>query len=111
VNIKLKPEVLLLLVAFRHGIHEPDLDSGRRHFEEIVGRDVDPEAFGVALADALRAGDIHDPVQLPPGALQCHWHLKPTSTGVGKVMALLQSWGISADELIARSLAGTRKNK
>ena len=53
------------------------------------------------LAHALKCGYVHDPVQLSPGALQCHWHLRLTSKGVGKVMALLQGCG-AADELMVR---------
>jgi hypothetical protein len=34
------------------------------------------------------AGHIHDPVQLPAGALQCHWQLDLTSDGVIKVQDL-----------------------
>jgi hypothetical protein len=69
-------ETLLLLVAFRNRIREPDPESGLSRFAELVGREVDPEAFSVALAHALTAGYIYDPVQLLPGALQCHWHLR-----------------------------------
>jgi hypothetical protein len=61
---------------------------------------LDPDDFAVALASVLTAGYIHDPVQLPPGALQCHWHLGLTSRGVSKARALLQDCGKSADELI-----------
>lgn len=80
----------LLLVAFRHVIHEADLESGRLRFQALVGADVDQEAFSVALADALRAGFIDDPVQLSPGALQCSWHLRLTSKGVNAALALRQ---------------------
>jgi hypothetical protein len=84
-------QTLLLLVAFRNRIREPDLDSGLSRFVEVVGRDIDPEDFREALSRALAAGDIHDPVQLPAGALQCHWHLSLTSTGVSKVRSLLRA--------------------
>jgi hypothetical protein len=94
-------QTLLLLVAFRNRIREPDLDSGRSRFAEVIGRNIDPDNFRDALSRALEAGDIHDPVQLPAGALQCHWHLSLTSTGVSKVRALLQDQGKSADELIS----------
>jgi hypothetical protein len=64
---------LLLLVAFRHQIEEPDLDSGLLRVATIAGQDVDPAALRAALAGALADGYISDPVQLRPGALQCHW--------------------------------------
>ena len=94
-------ETLLLLVAFRNRIYEPDLDRGLSRFSEIVGRSIGPGEFCAALARALVAGHIHDPVQLPAGALQCHWQLDLTSDGVIKVQDLLQSYGKSLDELIA----------
>jgi hypothetical protein len=96
-------QTLLLLVAFRNRIREPDLDSGLSRFAEVIGRSMDPDDFRDALARALEAGYIHDPVRLPAGALQCHWQLDLTSNGVTKVRTLLQDYGKSADELIARA--------
>ena len=94
-------EMLLLLVAFRNRIREPDFDNGLSRFAEVMGRNIDPDDFRDALSRALAAGDIHDPVQLLAGALQCQWRLSLTSSGVSKVRALLQDHGKSADELIA----------
>jgi hypothetical protein len=94
-------ETLLLLVAFRNRVREPDLDGGLSRFSEIVGRSIDPDDFCVALARALVAGHIRDPVQLQAGALQCHWQLDLTSDGVIRVQDLLQGCGKSLDELIA----------
>src|ERR1700688_3659124 len=92
-------ETILLLVAFRNRIREPDLDGGLSRFSEIVGRSIDPDDFCVALA--LVAGHVHDPVQLQAGALQCHWRLDLTSDGGIKVQDLLPGYGKSVDELIA----------
>ena len=38
-------------------------------------------ALAEAVAQGVRRGLLHDPVRLPPGALQCHWHLEPTARG------------------------------
>ncbi len=38
-------------------------------------------ALAEAVAEGVRRGLLHDPVRLPPGALQCHWHLEPTARG------------------------------
>jgi hypothetical protein len=94
-------ETLLLLVAFRNRICEPNLESGLMCFAAVVGRDIDPGDFQAAVTHALAADYIHDPVQLPEGALQCHWHLGLTSKGVNKVRVLVQDQEKSVDELIA----------
>lgn len=92
---------LLLLVAFRHRIEEPDHDSGLLRVATIAGRDVDPNGFHAVLAGALADNYIRDPVQLRPGALQCHWHLELTPQGVEQVLRLLREHGETADELLA----------
>jgi hypothetical protein len=91
----------LLLVAFRHTIHEPDADNGLLQVAAIAGQDMDHNALHEALTTALREGYIHDPVQLRPGALQCHWRLELTPRGVDEVRALLRRHGKTADELLA----------
>ena len=80
---------LLLLVAFRHRIKEADIGAGLARFEEIIGHAVDEGEFRTALAHAVAAGELLDPVRLPPGALRCHWHLELTPKGVNAVRALL----------------------
>lgn len=95
---------LLLLVAFRHRIREADIGAGLARFEAIVGRPVDEGEFRAALARAVAAGKVLDPVRLPPGALQCHWHLELTPEGVDAVRTLLHGQDRTADELIAQDL-------
>lgn len=94
---------LLLLVAFRRRVKEADIGAGLSCFERIIGRTMDEGEFRAALARAVADGDLRDPVRLPPGALQCHWHLELTPKGVSAVRALLRDRGASADELIERS--------
>ena len=91
---------LLLLVAFRHQIKEADIGAGLARFEAVIGRGVDEGEFRTALAGAVTAGNLLDPVRLPPGALQCHWHLELTPKGVNAVRTLLHDQGRTADELI-----------
>jgi len=86
-------DALLLLVAFRHRIREAELGAGLARFEAIVGRAVDEGAFRDVLARAVARGDLYDPVRLPPGALQCHWHLELTPRGVETAQALLSEQG------------------
>ena len=68
---------LLLTTAFRHGINEPNIEAGFAQFPGVCGEhDFGYQAFCDAVADCLREGLIHEPVRLPEGALQCHWHLE-----------------------------------
>ena len=92
---------LLLLVAFRHRIRETDIGAALARFEAIIGAGVDADEFSAALARAVAAGDLLDPVRLAPGALQCHWHLELTPKGVNAVRALLHGQDKTADELIS----------
>jgi hypothetical protein len=39
-------------------------------------------SLALVAAACLRAGLIREPVRLPEGALQCHWHLELTPQGV-----------------------------
>ncbi len=72
---------LLLSTAFRHTINEPNIEAGFARFRAIAGDAVDYQAFCDAVAACLRDGLIREPVRLPQGALQCHWHLELTPKG------------------------------
>jgi hypothetical protein len=50
---------------------------------------LDAVAFHAAVAEALAAGLIREPVILPPGALQCHWRLDLTPQGVARARELI----------------------
>ncbi len=74
---------ILLMVAFRHAIIEANVEAGYLRFVALAGTAaVDYEAFCDAIAHCLRQGLIRDPIRLPEGALQCHWHLELTPAGV-----------------------------
>jgi hypothetical protein len=73
---------LLLTTAFRHQINEPNIEAGHARFIALVNRDIDIDAFHDAIAFCLRDGLIREPIRLPEGALQCHWHLELTPKGV-----------------------------
>jgi hypothetical protein len=74
--------IALLATAFRHAIREPGIEAGFERFRVINGGVVDYNAFCDAVAECLREGLIHEPIRLPEGALQCHWHLELTPKGV-----------------------------
>jgi len=80
---------LLLSTAFRNVINEPNIEAGFQQFSALTGKDIDFGAFSDAVAACLRDGLIREPVRLPEGALQCHWHLELTPKGVAAVRAAL----------------------
>ncbi len=83
----------LLLVTFRQRIVAPDSDAGLAHLGASADRVASVDEWRTAVADALAAGYIHDPVRLPAGALQCHWHLELTPDGVETVRRLQSAKG------------------
>ncbi len=79
---------LLLTTAFRDTINEPNIEAGYERFAAIVGREIGLGAFCEAVAASVRDGMIREPIRLPEGALQCHWHLELTPKGVAAVRAM-----------------------
>jgi hypothetical protein len=92
---------LLLLIAFRRQLREPDAGAGHARVEAVAGRLIDAAEFAAALRRLVSEGLIHDPIFLPAAALQCHWRLEPTPEGVTAVQALVRESGKSVDALIA----------
>ena len=74
----------LLIVAFRHVINEANIEAGFERFAAITQGSVPYDDFRDAVAACLRDGLIHEPIRLPEGALQCHWHLELTPAGVAR---------------------------
>src|SRR5215472_8485223 len=77
-----QPRMTLLTVAFRHVISEPNIETGYERFRALTGEAIDFDAFRDAVSECLREGLIREPIRLPEGALQCHWHLELTPKGV-----------------------------
>ena len=76
---------LLLGTAYRHRIIEPNIEAGFARVRAVTGQSLDYQSFCDAVAACLRHGFIHEPVRLPEGALQCHWHLELTAKGLSQV--------------------------
>jgi hypothetical protein len=91
---------VLLLIAFRHPITEPNVEAGFERIQAIAGDKLDPGASHDALASCLRDGLIREPIRLPEGSLQCHWHLELTPKGVEAVRTLVRERGLTADQLL-----------
>jgi hypothetical protein len=81
----------LLIAAFRHRISEPNIEAGFARFRKLAQQDIDYQAFSDAVAASLRDGLILEPIRLPEGALQCHWHLELTPKGVTAAHALIDA--------------------
>jgi hypothetical protein len=73
---------MLLTVAFHHTINEANIEAGYSRFLALAGSALQYEAFCDAIAVCLREGLVREPIRLPEGALQCHWHLELTPAGV-----------------------------
>ncbi len=80
---------LLLTTAFRHQVNEPDVQAAGERVAALTGGALDAARLSDAVAACLRDGLIREPVRLPDGALQCHWHLELTPLGVAAARALL----------------------
>ncbi len=79
---------MLLTTALRHRISEPNIEAGFERFQALVSQPVAYSEFCDAVAECLREGLIHEPIRLPEGALQCHWHLELTPKGVETAQAV-----------------------
>jgi hypothetical protein len=75
----------LLKVAFRHTISEPNVEAAYERFAALADTPVTYDGFRDAVDACLRDGLIREPIRLPQGALQCHWRLELTSTGVAEL--------------------------
>lgn len=77
----MRADDILLCVARDHDIREANAESGIARVAALAGEVVTLNDLHDALARAVAAGLIADPVRLPPGALQCHWRLELTPAG------------------------------
>lgn len=95
---------LLLATAAEHRIREPDSDSGYDRFVALTGQAVSRQAFADAIATCVADRLVYDPVRLPEGALQCHWHLEVTEAGKAYDRSSVRSVGQvePADRRMAR---------
>jgi hypothetical protein len=81
---------LLLTTASRNTIHEANIEAAYAQFVSRAPHHMSFATFCEAVATCGRDGLIHDPVRLPEGVLQCHWHLELTAKGVDAATKLLR---------------------
>jgi hypothetical protein len=82
---------LLLRTALRHMISEPNIEAAFERFQAVAGQPIDFQSFCDGIAVCLREGLVREPVRLPEGALQCHWHLELTSAGVEAARSIVMA--------------------
>lgn len=85
----MEARALVLTTGYRHVINESNIEAGFDRVTMLTGADVTYDAFCDAVAACLYEGLIHEPVRLPEGALQCHWHLELTPKGASAARALI----------------------
>jgi len=76
------PVAAILASVFQHVINEPNIEAGYERFRALSADALDEDGFRTGIAECLRRGLIREPIRLPEGALQCHWHLELTPAGV-----------------------------
>jgi hypothetical protein len=72
----------LLTTALRQTINEANIEAGFARFVTLADHYISFDAFCEAVAKCQRDGLVREPIRLPAGALQCHWHLELTADGV-----------------------------
>jgi hypothetical protein len=72
----------LLLVAFRERLVAPDAETGAARVADLADQTAPAGTWLEVVVEAVRKGLVHDPVRLPQGAPQCHWHLELTELGI-----------------------------
>jgi hypothetical protein len=82
------PLATLLRVAYRHRVTAANADEAFARIQDFAGELLEAPAFHDAVAAAVAAGLIREPVRLPPGSLQCHWRLELTPAGVESARAI-----------------------
>ena len=85
---------MILRVAFGNSVVEPNAEAGFARIRALTGVDVDDATLSEAVSACVAEGLLHDPVRLPEGALQCHWHLRLTPHGIEAAQAQLEQGGI-----------------
>ena len=71
----------LLRNVLDHSIMADTVEDGLDGLTQRLGRDASRTAIAAAVQDLVASGLAYDPIRLPAGALQCHWHLELTPRG------------------------------
>ena len=83
----------LLRAGFRHRVMEVNVEAGFERFAQLMDGALDEAGFHAAIKSLLARGLIRDPIRLPEGALQCHWHFELTPAGVTAARRVIDGGG------------------
>ena len=85
---------VLLRIAFRSRIVEPNVEAGFDRSASLANGTLSEANFYPAVANCLARGLIREPVRLPEGALQCHWHFELTPAGIEAARGAIYRFGV-----------------
>jgi len=71
----------LLRTVFERPIVAETMEEGLDILIQRLGGNLSRATAAAAVQQAVADGLAYEPIRLPPGALQCHWHLELTSRG------------------------------
>ena len=71
----------LLRSVFDRPVVADTMEEGLDLLTRRLGGNISRSALAAAVQQAVADGLACEPVRLPPGALQCHWHLELTPRG------------------------------
>jgi len=71
----------LLRTVLGRPIAADTMEEGLDLLIQRLGDRTSRAAAAAAVQNVVADGLAYEPVRLPPGALQCHWHLKLTPRG------------------------------
>lgn len=71
----------VLRIVLDRPIIADTLEDGLDILIRRLGGNMSRAAIATAVQQAVADGLAYEPVRLPPGALQCHWHLELTPRG------------------------------
>ncbi len=71
----------LLRVILDRSVIADTVEDGLDVLTQRLGRDLSRTMIAAVVHDVVTSGLAYDPVRLPAGALQCHWHLELTPRG------------------------------
>jgi len=73
-------DVLLRIVGDRPVVADT-MEDGLDVLLQRLGGGISRASVAAAVQDIVQDGLAYEPVRLPPGALQCHWHLELAPRG------------------------------
>ena len=71
----------VLRTVLEQSVVAETMEDGLDLLIQRLGANISRATVAAAVQQAVAEGLAYEPVRLPPGALQCHWHLELTPHG------------------------------